>query len=115
MAIQLSIAKDFSETPGPRSREEGEFSGDEFREVLLEPKFLEARQANEQLLVDLDGTAGYATSFLEAAFGGLAREYEPSEVLKLIRLACTDEPSLIEEVQKYIREARMPQRNEPKG
>ena len=112
MADRLSVATDFSETPGPRSREEGEFSGDEFRESLLAPRFLAALEANEELVVDLDGTVGYATSFLEAAFGGLARKYEPSDVLRVIRLVCLDEPLLVEEVQKYIREARSSQRNE---
>jgi STAS-like domain of unknown function (DUF4325) len=102
----LSIAKEFSETPGPRSSEEGAFSGEEFRETLLEPRFKEALGSGHELIVDLDGTVGYATSFLEAAFGGLARIYEPELVLKTLVLRCEDEPSLIVEVQKYIRDAR---------
>jgi len=106
MAIHLSIARDFTETPGPRSRDEGEFSGDEFREELLEPAFLKARAEKSSLVVDLDGTVGYATSFLEAAFGGLAREYEPADVLATIEVICQDEPSLVDEVKKYIREAK---------
>ena len=112
MTIHLSIANDFSETPGPRSREEGEFSGDEFRDEHLEPAFIRARDSGQKLIVDLDGTVGYATSFLEAAFGGLARTYEPSEVLKLLELTCEDEPSLIEEVRQYITEARTAKRSQ---
>jgi STAS-like domain of unknown function (DUF4325) len=112
MAITLSIARDFSETPGPRSRNEGKFSGDQFREEHLEPAFLEARASRQALEVDLDGTVGYATSFLEAAFGGLARDYEPGEVLETIKLKCEDEPSLIEEVRQYIRDAnKSPRKN----
>lgn len=40
--IQLSIANDFSKTPGVRYPEEGEFSGQQFREEILKPKVDEA-------------------------------------------------------------------------
>jgi hypothetical protein len=104
--MRIIIAKDFSETPGPRSRVEGDFSGEEFLEKILRPRFEQARAANETLTVDLDGTEGYATSFLEASFGGLARLFEPSLVEGLIKLKSDDEPYLISEIQKYIRDAR---------
>ena len=106
LAINLSIAKDFSETPGPRSREEGKFSGDEFREEVLQPAFLKAIGTGQLLEIDMDGAVGYATSFLESAFGGLAREYDPGKIIETIRLTCKDEPSLVNEVVGYIREAR---------
>ncbi len=109
MAINLSIAKDFSETPGPRSREEGAFSGEEFLEDLLQPAFIEAQKSHESLVINLDGVVGYATSFLEAAFGGLARMHEPEDVLKTLELVCKDEPSLIEEIKHYIRDANLKQ------
>jgi hypothetical protein len=105
MAIELNIAREFSETPGPRSRDEGEFSGDQFLDELLEPRFIEARDSHQMLIVDLDGTVGYATSFLESAFGGLARKYGPSDVLRILDLTCKDEPSLVEEVKRYIKDA----------
>lgn len=104
--LEIHIAKDFSVTPGPRRREEGEFSGQEFLEDVLLPRFREALAAGQKLIVDLDGAAGFATSFLEEAFGGLARLHQPSEVLELIEIQCRDEPFLIEEIQGYIREAR---------
>lgn len=107
MAISISIAKDFSLTPGPRSRHEGEFSGDQFLEEKLEPAFLLARDSGQPLVVDLDGVVGYATSFLEAAFGGLARIYEPRDVLQTLQLICKDEPSLVDEVKHYIEDARL--------
>lgn len=107
MAITLSIAKDFSETPGPRSREEGDFSGEQFLDEKLEPAFGEARNSCQPLIVDLDGVVGYATSFLEAAFGGLSRIHGPEEVLATLELTCKDEPSLVEEVRHYIRDANL--------
>jgi hypothetical protein len=103
--IHLSVAREFTDTPGPRSREEGEHSGQEFLETLLKPKFQQAISQGTKLLVDLDGTEGYATSFLEAAFGGLAREFGPEKVLEHIEFKCDDEPYLEDEIKRYIREA----------
>jgi hypothetical protein len=105
--MNLSVATEFSETPGPRSRDEGEFSGELFLDQHLRPRYQAAVAAREQLIIDLDGTEGYATSFLEAAFGGLAREFGPEEVLRVIQLKSEDEPYLAQEIQKYIREAKL--------
>lgn len=103
--VSLFVSKEFSETPGPRSRDEGEYSGDEFLDSLLAPRFRIALERKTRLLVDLDGTEGYATSFLEAAFGGLAREFGSEVVLQNIELKSDDEPYLVEEVKTYITEA----------
>jgi len=104
--MAISVARDFSQTPGPRSREEGDFSGEEFLKTLLKPQFIAAVTNGQKLMIDLDGTEGYATSFLEAAFGGLAREYEASQILDTITFKCEDEPYLAQEITKYIRDAR---------
>ena len=104
--MELNLATEFSDVPGPRSRQEGEWSGEEFRERLLIPKFCEAEQAGEKLIVDLDGGCGYATSFLEEAFGGLARVYSPKRVLEVLEFKSTEEPYLVSDVREYIREAR---------
>jgi len=103
--LELVIASEFSRTPGPRRSSEGKFSGESFLERVLLPKFKEAQGAGISLLVDLDGTAGYATSFLEAAFGGLARRFGAIEVRKTIALKSDDEPYLRAEIMKYIDEA----------
>jgi len=101
----ISIAKEFSDTPGPRAREEGDCSGEEFLETLLLPAYQQAIAEDGTILIDLDGTEGYATSFLEAAFGALARKYPPQEVLAHLDFKSDDEPYLIEEIKKYILEA----------
>lgn len=101
----LSIAKEFSETPGPRSRSEGDFSGEQFLEDVLAPRFEKARADGTRLKIDLDGTEGYATSFLEAAFGGLAREFGVREVLSVLEFKSDDEPYLVQEITTYINRA----------
>ncbi|TKT71421.1 DUF4325 domain-containing protein [Afipia massiliensis] len=70
----LSIATDFSRYPGPRYRRNGEFSGQAFREEKLIPALKEVQASGEVLIVILDDVAGYGSSFLEEAFGGLIRE-----------------------------------------
>lgn len=103
--IKISVANDFSKTPGPRYIKEGGFSGEQFRTVLLEPQFLKAKAENKMLEVNLDGTVGYATSFLEESFGGLARIYSSEEVLAKLIIISTEEEYYIDEVTEYIKEA----------
>lgn len=98
----IRISKDFSETPGARYKNEGPFSGQEFREDVLRGKYEEAKRLGEKLIIDFDGGYGYPTSFLEEAFGGLARIYKPSAVLEVLEFISNDEPSLIDEVKSYI-------------
>src|SRR6266700_3764274 len=105
-AITLNVATEFSRTPGPRFRSEGKFSGEELRESVLKDKFDQAVREGAKLQVNLDGGYGYATSFLEEAFGGLARVYDPSLVQETLVFKSEEEPYLIEDIFGYIRKAR---------
>ncbi len=67
---KIVIANDFSPSPIGRYRTDSDTSGQEFREDYLAP----ALKAYTKVIVDLDGTDGYGSSFLEEAFGGLIRE-----------------------------------------
>ncbi|TXM65790.1 STAS-like domain-containing protein [Methylobacterium sp. WL120] len=73
MTRTLSIEAEFTRYPGPRYRKDGPYSGEEFREVLLEPRLKQAIYSHEKLEVILDKVSGYGSSFLEEAFGGLVR------------------------------------------
>ena len=105
--MRLKISTEFSKFPGPRYPREGEHSGEEFRKTVLFPAFEKAAAAKEPLVVDLDGTCGFGTSFLEEAFGGLIRENQIplSEFRNTIRLISLDEPSLLDEIEQDILEA----------
>jgi len=98
----INIAKDFSRTPGFRYKSDGPFSGQMFREEKLEPSF-ENDENRETIKIILDGVAGYATSFLEEAFGGLARKFGIDKVLERLEFISDEEPLLIEEIRNYIR------------
>ena len=105
--IRINIAKDFTETPGPRYKKDGEFSGQEFRELLLVPKFEEAIAQSTQLEINLDGGYGYPSSFLEEAFGGLSRIYGEQIVLSTLRFVSLEEPLLVNAIEDYIRKAKL--------
>lgn len=70
----ITVAEDFSRYPGGRYRQDGQFSGEEFRDDFLVPALERARAKGGRVVVVLDGVTGYPSSFLEEAFGGLVRE-----------------------------------------
>jgi hypothetical protein len=103
----LVISRVFTSAPGARNVEEGSYSGEEFLNKILKPHFEKALEKDFTILVDLDNTEGYATSFLEEAFGGLARIYGPEKVLNHLDFKSEDEPLLIDEIKMYIQEANL--------
>ena len=105
MNKRIKISEDFSKIPGARYRKDGEYSGQQFYEDILEPKYESLNQEKgEKLEIDLDGTEGYATSFLDEAFGGLAREYGKEKVIKSLVFISYEEPYLIDEIKSYMNE-----------
>lgn len=111
--IELSIAKEFSPIPGARYPSEGDFSGQEFRNKLLVPKIKEAQCLGVHLHIDLDGTAGYGTSFLEEAFGGLIRidDYEYRLLNSLLIFKSEEDPEYITEIHEYMQDAQSKKNN----
>ena len=69
--ISISIAKDFSQFPAGRYAGDGDFNGTRFRKEKLVPAL---RMCGSSVVeVSFDGVAGFGSSFLEEAFGGLVR------------------------------------------
>jgi len=101
IAMTVNIAKDFSKTPGGRLKIEGENSGEEFREKVLKHAYQESKNKGETLIINLDGGYGYAVSFLEEAFGGLAREIKDQNLLGIVIIS-DEEPALINRIKTYI-------------
>lgn len=102
---KIIIAKDFSETPGARHYNEGEFSGEQFREEVLVPNYLDAVENGEKLIIDLDGCYGFATSFLEESFGGLVRKLKKRGSLKNMEIICTEDSTLVKLIEEYVKDA----------
>lgn len=97
---KITIARDFSEYPAGRYRDDGDFSGEVFRDDLLEPKL----RAFDIVEVDLDGSMGYGSSFLEEAFGGLVRlgKFTRESLHKKLRFSYKEDPFVIDEIWTYI-------------
>lgn len=100
----VKIASEFTTAPGFRYREDGDYSGQEFRERFLEPHFT-AADDKSIVTIDFDGVAGYATSFLEEAFGGLARKHGADRCIAKLRFVSNEDPLLVEEITSYIDDA----------
>lgn len=103
--VVINIAKEFSETPGARFIEEGPDSGQIFRRNYLEQHFADP-EASYKITIILDGAAGYATSFLEEAFGGVARRHGVQRALDRFDFVSQEDTLLIEEITEYIKEAK---------
>ena len=76
----INIASQFGKLLGGRFKNLGPYSGEEFYETLLKKNFLEAQCDNSKLVIELDGTKGYPSSFLDQSFGELARTYGVEKV-----------------------------------
>lgn len=102
------FVKDFSVVPGSRELDEGKkaHSGEEFRNKYLEPEFKKILDDDSKIIVNLDGTIGYGTSWLEEVFGGLARTYGSEIVLNKITFISEEEPYLIDDINEYIKDAQ---------
>lgn len=94
----INIAKDFSIFPGGRFKEDNEYSAEEFRDTILIPCI----NKYNKIIIELDGTRGYSSCFLEEAFGGLIRKgYSKSFIHNHVQFVSSRE-SLIREIQTYI-------------
>ncbi|TYA57362.1 STAS-like domain-containing protein [Formosa maritima] len=104
--VEINICDDFTDTPGARTYDDGEFSGQEFYDKILLPKYEEALKKKVKLQIDLDGTYGYASSFLNEAFSRLGNKYKPNEVWDNLILISNEVPKYIDKIKEYIYEKR---------
>jgi hypothetical protein len=106
--VRVSVAHDYSDRPGGRFEWEGKNSGERFREEVLVHRYRHARDHDVMLVVDLDGTSGYASSFLEEAFGGMIRKRyaEKSDLLRRLTILSGAQPKWTQRVNRYISQAQ---------
>lgn len=113
----ISIAKDFTEFPGLRNCTISDFSGEEFYHKILNIEFKEVYESKATLYVDLDFTDGYASSFLDEAFGNLVYDFTLDVVKKHILIISNQEPhwkEMIEEKSFLQWEERRKKKESPK-
>lgn len=98
---EVSIAKDFSRFPAGRFVTDGPYPGETFREQLA------AKLRAGKVVVILDGTLGYGSSFLEEAFGGLVRKrlFTVEQLREKLVVRGSDQ-SVVDEIWSYITDAK---------
>lgn len=75
MAKRKLSVLEYAEYPGPRYMSQGSESGEDFYLSLLNKKFTDCYKNNDVLILELDGTAGYPSSFLDEAVGELVYDF----------------------------------------
>jgi hypothetical protein len=102
----VSLARDFSRFPGPRFIKQGPHSGELFRRKLLD-----WLKRYDRIVVDLDGTTGIGSSFIDEAFGGLifAEGMSREDVRKRVRVRSRLDESYLIEFEDSVRRAKAKQ------
>jgi hypothetical protein len=103
---RIVIASDFTTTPGARYRKDGEFSGEEFLEVILLPRFEKAVNGGYIIEIDLDRVWGYPSSFVSGSFGKLSVSKGSDLVLKHLIFKSLENPMRLEKILTEIKNPR---------
>jgi hypothetical protein len=103
--LRIKIASEYTTHPGSRYISEGLWSGEDFRKKIFDKALHEAINSKVKLIIDLDGTSGYSTSFLEEVFGGAARDFGSDIVFKTVKVISLEEPYLEDDIIEYIKYA----------
>lgn len=102
--IHYNFAEQFSKNPGLRFRKLSDFSGEQFREEVLEPCF----EKNNKIIINVDGVeSSLGASFLSEAFGNLAVKYGKKTFDQIIQFDVGTVKGKVnyEEMQKRVEEA----------
>ena len=103
--------------PGGRFVADGPYSGEFFRDEVLDPALRAAIKQREKIRVVLDGAPGYGSSFLEEAFGGLLRvrkDLSLAEIERTLEIKASD-PELLPFVRLAHEYMRHEARRRPAG
>ena len=104
--IEIDIARQFTTTPGARNYTDGPYSGEEFYNKHLKVAFQSSIENKVKLKVILDGTEGYASSFLNEAFSLLGNEFGADFVWSNLIIVSNEVPKYIDKVKKSVYEKR---------
>ena len=95
----INLAEEFTNHPFGRYRDDGERSGEVFRDDILIP----ALEKYDHITVDLSGSNYYGSSFLEEVFGGLVRKgFKKADLDRKLLYIHKGLPSVVKEIKNYI-------------
>ncbi len=104
--MTISIAEDFSDVPAGRFLNDGDWSGERFREEFLIPALKDADKKHP-VIININGTEGYGSSFLEEAFAGLIRKgYTKEDIAEKLQIEANDTYDIYKKIiLEYLKEA----------
>ncbi len=82
----IKYVRDYAQSPGPRYDDQGKKSGEDFFNSRLKSWFNDAVSSSRKLIVVLDGTDGYLSSFLDESFGRLVYYFGLDNVVKNLKI-----------------------------
>ena len=104
--VVISIAHDFSSTPAGRVPQDGPFNGQRFRQEYLDPAIAKAIGERGKVIVEFSDADSYSSSFLEEAFGGLARSNKfHGDQIRDVLVLKSDDPvyaAYVEDAKDYL-------------
>lgn len=95
------FASEYTRYPGGRLRKHGPYSGEAFREDVLWPLL----QNKVRIHVDLSGTYGFGSSFLDESFGEVGKRLGVSTCKERLVFSSDDDPTLVDLVWTKISKA----------
>lgn len=101
---KYNFAEEFTKNPGLRFRKLSEFSGEEFREEVLEDFF----KKDQRVIINVDGIeSSLGSSFLSEAFGNIAVKYGKDKFIDIIQIDTSSDIGYVtnEEMLKRVDEA----------
>ena len=106
--VTLNLVKDFPSFryPGHRSREQSANSGEEFRDEILIPFIKKNKDHN--IIINLEGAAGFPPSFLEESFGGcIAKGVNEIIKVKIVGIDIIEQGRIKRFIDKAIKNREM--------
>ncbi len=102
MEIKYLFAEKYTKYPGGRYIRLGPFSGEDFREKVLEPIF----KTGKTIEIDATGIDGsFNPSFLDEAFAEMAKRYGIDKFRKTVKLYADDNKQLEDKMMFYVNQA----------
>jgi len=98
---KYKFTEEFTKYPGGRHKKDGPYSGEQFREEVLEPMFA----SGGGIEIDMTGVLGVPASFIDESFAEIAKKYGKEKFLATIKVFSNDNANIFAEVMLFVEKA----------
>lgn len=95
MSVKTIKLRDWTRFPGGRFKEDGEFSGEEFRQEFLSEEL--------EYCIDFNGVFTVGWSFLDESLGHIASQIGEDKFRKRFTFIADDDPDILSEIDTVIK------------